>query len=113
MCRDRFAGTFAQMFMVMRFVMVVRRVRDFRDVNHRKQSKDERLHERHEHRERQQNNRHDKLRERREQSRNNRRNLLVGKHVRKQTNPERHRANQVTEQFDQENQRRNPPNRSG
>ena len=39
--------------------------------------------------------------------------LLVGQHVGEETNAKRERPDHVTDEFDQKDQRRNPPNRPG
>ena len=41
------------------------------------------------------------------------RHLFVRKHVSEQTNAKRERADEITDQLDDENQRRDPPDRPG
>src|SRR5688572_1470437 len=93
-------------------------MRDLADVQLRKQHEHKSLNECDEQTKRQQQHqnqdvRQDEIRVRRKQMRERLHHFLVRKDVRKQTNAERERANQVTDQLNRENQWRDPPDRSG
>src|ERR1043165_1363810 len=88
---------------------LVRRVRHFADVQLRQQYENERLNQSHEHAQRHQQNRRGPGPRRRE-SGERFQYLLVGKQVTEETNAERERTNQITNQLDREDQRRDPPN---
>ena len=81
-------------------------MRNFADIDRRKQRENERLNDADKDRERQQNDRHQNLGERREKSRNDRRYLFICEHIREQTQTKRHRPDHITEQLDHKDQRR-------
>src|SRR5690242_5309557 len=87
---------------------LVRRMRHFADVQLRQQYKNESLNQSHEHAQRHQQNRRGPGPRRRE-SGERFQHLLVRKQVAEQTDAERERTNQVTDQLDRKDQRRDPP----
>src|SRR5881394_1182976 len=90
---------------------IMRRMRNLADVQLRKQYENEGLNERHEQTQRHQQYGHNPIRFSRRQVRNGVEHLLVREHVRKQTNAQREWPNQVADQFNDKDERRNPPNR--
>src|SRR6185369_4769228 len=82
-------------------MLIMRRMRNLADVDHRQQSKHQRLHESNESAEKRQG----KLSKRRIKVRDFVEDLFVSEHVREKSNSESERANQITDQLNAKNQR--------
>ena len=92
-------------------VLVMRWMRDLADINHRKKDEDESLNEGDEQSKRHQEHRNAPVSVGRLQARNALNHLLISEHVAEETDAERHRAHQITDEFDDEQQRRNRQHR--
>ena len=100
--RDRFAGVFVMNTAVS---VVVRRVCNLANVDHRKQRKYQRLDERDEYAEQRKYKRQKKLRKRRIEICDLAKDLFIREHIRKKSNAERERPDHIRDQFYAEDQR--------
>src|SRR5438270_4984850 len=97
---------------------IVWRMRDFADIELRKQNENERLNYDDEQSKRHQQNRNEHIRNRkqrpgRSEMRECVHHFLIREHVSEETNAKRERPDHVTDEFDQKDQRSYPPDGSG
>ena len=86
--------------------VIVRRMRYLTDIDHRQQGEHNCLDQRHKDAQQRKHQRNNELRIRRSQIRDLCKDLLVGKHVCEKSNTKRERPDQITDQLDTKDQRR-------